>query len=103
MSRTPNLRPALFCFASRLFLLMTTGLLTLVILPDSGSCAGEKASAAEEARQVRELVYQLRHRIEALEQQQVEKKKAESEDGAKVLDNAPRLSESAPNNRMASF
>ena len=70
MSRTPNLRPALFHFVYRPFLLVTAALLILVILPASGPFAGEKKSAGEEARQMRELVYQLRHRIEVLERQQ---------------------------------
>jgi len=50
----------------------------LLILPAAGSWAGEKTSAGEEARQVRELVYQLRHRIEVLERQQAQTPIAEA-------------------------
>jgi|FLOH01.1.fsa_nt_gi hypothetical protein len=42
----------------------------LLILPATGSWAGEEMSSGEEARQLRELMYQLKHRVEVLERQQ---------------------------------
>lgn len=46
---------------------------SLLILPVTGSWAGEKTSAGEDVRQVRELMYQLQHRIEVLERKQLGK------------------------------
>lgn len=51
-------------------LLWPVVLLLLVVLPISDSWADEKKSADDEARQLRELVHQLQHRIENLERQQ---------------------------------
>lgn len=43
----------------------------LLTLFATGSWAGEEMSSGEEARQLRELMYQLKHRVEVLERQQM--------------------------------
>jgi hypothetical protein len=62
----------------------------LLLIPFSGSWAGEK-SAGEEARQLRELMYQLQHRVENLEQKQAKKKYVKSDTKPKAPKSTPYL------------
>ena len=68
----------------RLLWLVTVVFSLVMVLPISDLWADEKKSAGEEAREFRELVYQLRHRIEVLEQQKAEQDDAKQDTKAEA-------------------
>ncbi len=77
------------------FRLVVVLLLTLLA---TGSWAGEEMSSGEEARQLRELMYQLKHRVEVLERQQLKQPTAIRE--TSVSTPSPQI---APKNQKASL
>jgi len=63
---------------------------SLLVLPVTGSWAGEKTSAGEDVRQVRELMYQLQNRIEVLERKQLGKQTPITESPAPPPETKPK-------------
>ncbi|MZH46983.1 MAG: hypothetical protein F3739_08175 [Nitrospinae bacterium] len=99
MSRIFNPRPGIF---QSMPLLMAVLFFALIPFP----CSGAELSAGEEARQMRELVYQLKHRIEVLERQQTNQKNVDTDpdsnkkdEGLKLKDEGLKLKESVPKSR----
>ena len=76
-------------------LLMAVLFFALIPFP----CSGAELSAGEEARQMRELVYQLKHRIEVLERQQTNQKNVDTDPDSNKKDEGLKLKESVPKSR----
>ena len=76
-------------------LLMAVLFFALIPFP----CSGTELSAGEEARQMRELVYQLKQRIEVLERQQTNQKNVDTDPDSNKKDEGLKLKESVPKSR----